>query len=386
MTMTTNQFAPQAVNGVSHKVLHAVRGINDQITGWREETVNQLAHARPMNPILASYDPFNDLLEGKSMAGRPRKMSLLEAFVDQPDAANLLRDGIRFLAFSRMREMPKVWPMAAAVETSNKPQEEYLRDASIGVIPRNPSGQPVKFIQSSFEGSTTIKNHLYRVGIEVTGDDIKFDRLGKIRQIARELGRAAATTEDYEFFVDITTTANYTRNSTTQDNDVGANTQTLTFNALSLDTALTVISTSRDRKSSQPLGYSANTLVCSPKLEYAAKQMLMSDNLARTHGNTTAEVRGMGDMNPYNGIFDTIICSPWFGSNYEWAIFDNRVYSYVWQTVDPWQILQDGMVETSESWLMLNALRYVITGYFGHGFVDDRAWFFSDSTTAPTVS
>lgn len=282
--------------------------------------------------------------------------------------------------------MPKIWPMVAQQEQSDRPQEEYLRDATIGVIPRVPSGQPVPFIQSAFEGATTVKNHLYRVGVKVNGDDILFDRLGKIRQIAQELGRAAAVTEDYEFFVDITTTANYTRNSTTNDNDVGANQAATTFNALGLDTALTTISTSRDRKSSQPLGYNADTFITTPKMEFPVKQFLMSPNLARTHGNTTAEVRGMGTENTYNGVFNRIIVSPWFGASYQWAIYDSSVFSYVWQTVQPWQILQEGMTENSEAWLMLNAIRYVIMGYFGHGFIDDRAWYYSSSTTAPTVS
>jgi hypothetical protein len=388
--MTMTQQAPDKivnrevgdVPAATHKVLHVERGINDQITGFREERVSQLPRA-----LGALGNPSFDMLtEARTETGKARRRSLLEAWIDQPDAANLLRDGIRYLAFSRMRGLPKIWPMIAQPEQSDRPQEEYMRDATIGIIPRVPSGQTVPFIKSDFEGDTTIKNHLYRVGVYVNGDDILFDRLGKIRQIAQELGRAAAVTEDYEFFTTITTTANYTRNSTTNDNDVGANQATTTFNALGLDTALTTISTSKDRKSGQYLGYNADTFITTPKMEFPVKQFLMSPNLARQHGNTTAEVRGMGTENVYNGIFNRIIISPWFGSNYEWAVLDSSVFSYVWQTVQPWNIMQEGMVESSEAWLMNHAIRYVIMGYFGQGFVDDRAWFFSDSTTAPTVS
>ena len=371
------QNAPRA----RHKVVEIQRGINEQVVGFKDTVIDQTAAPA----LMETYNPFGTLLT-EDIGGRTRTLPLMEAFVTQPDAANLLRDGIRFLSFTAMREMPKVWPMLARTEQSNKPQEEYLRDGTIGVIPRVPSGQPVPFIKSSFEGATTIKNHLYRMGVEITGDDIRFDRLGKIRQIAAEMGRAAMVTEDYNFFADITTTANYTRNSTTYDNDVGANQQTLTFNALSLDTACTIITTAKDRKSRQYLMYSPDTIIVSPKMEFPVKQFLMSNELARTHGNTTAEVRGMGTFNPYNGMFSRIIVSPWFGSSYEWAICDSSVFSYVWQVVDAWNILQEGMTETSEAWLLNNSLRYVIAGYFGHGFVDDRAWFYSDSSTAPTVS
>jgi len=87
----------------------------------------------------------------------------------------------------------------------------------MGTIPKAPSGQPVTFAKSGFEGAVKISNALYRVAVMITGDDIKFDRLGKIRQIAASMGRAARMTEESEFYAAITTTANLTRNSTTGD-------------------------------------------------------------------------------------------------------------------------------------------------------------------------
>jgi len=359
------------------KDIQIVRGINDQISGFRDTVVPA------ERPLLESYNPFTPLLESEQ--GR-RPYSLMEAMILKPDSANLLRDGIKFLAFSQMARMPQVWKSLVRTEGSSKPEEMYLRDAAFGTIPKAPSGEPVSFMNRSFEGNAKISNFLYRIGVRVTGDDIKFDRLGVIRQIAENMGRSAMVTEDDAFFTAITTAGNYTRNSTTGDNDVGANTAATTFNALGLDLAMSTISTAKDRKSGQYLGYHADTIVVTPEMEFPVKQMLMSPLLARAADTGAAEVRGMGTYNPYAGALGRIIVHPKLGSTYEWVLVDSSVFSFVWQVVDSWQILQEGQVETSEAWLISNAIRYVIMGYFGSGFVDDRAWYYSSSSTAPTVS
>ena len=360
------------------KVIDIQRGINDQVSGFKESTIDHGAI-----PHLNGFDPFAQLLERDNSTFR---MPLMEALVLKPDAANMLRDGIRFLSFQTMRGIPRTWDQIARRVDSARPEEEYLRDAAFGVIPKKPSGQAVDFVNSSFEGGVKIVNDMYRMGVMITGDDIRFDRLGKINQIAFELGRSAIATEEATFYGDITTVANYGRNSTTKDNDVGPNTAATTFNALGLDTALTTIATSKDRISGQYLGYRADTILTTPKMEMPVKQMLMSVDLNRQAVAASAEVRGMGTMNPYQGLLSKIIVSPWFGASYEWATCDSTAYSYVWQVVEGWQIMQEPGAETSEAWLINNAIRYVISGYFGHGFVDDRAWYYSSSSTAPTVS
>jgi hypothetical protein len=359
------------------KDIQILRGVNDQIAGFRDTVIDN------DRPLLETFDPFKSLLERE---GSRYPMRLIEALVLKPDAATLMRDGFRFLAFSRMRAMGQPWKALTQAVPSSRPEEEYLRDATFGVIPQKPSGEPVDFVTTSFEGSTKVSNYLYRLGAYITGDMLKFDQLGKIRQTAEGLGRSAMVTEDDAFFTDITTTGNYTRNSTTKDNDVGANTAATTFNALGLDTALTTISTSKDNKSGVYLNYNADTIIVTPKMEYPVKQMLMSPLLVRASDTGGAEVRGMGQTNPYTSALRRIIVHPKLGTSYQWAICDSTVYSYVWQTVEPWRILQENQIESSEAWLTLDAIRYVMFGYFGHGFVDDRAWYYSSSSTAPTVS
>ena len=360
------------------KTIEIQRGINDQVSGFREHR----AYANNQPPVL-SYDPF-EWLQPKD---RRFPMSLREAFVLQPDAANLMRDGIKFIAFATYAGIEPTYAQLVRKETSNRQEEQYIRDAAMGTVPRAPSGTPVKFVESSLEGGVKIQNFLYRMGVKVDGDDIKFDRLGKIKQRAFEMGKSALTTEESEFYATITTTANYVRNSTTNDNDIGSNTSSNTFNATNLDTALTVISTAKDRHSRNYLGYAADTLIIGPRSEFAIKQFLMSDGLYRAGGwSGAAETRGGGTFQPYRGLLSKIVVSPWFGASYQWALCDSRAYSYVWQTVEPWQILQENMNESSEAWLTLDVIRFVIRGYFGHGFVDDRAWYYSTSTSAPTVA
>lgn len=313
--------------------------------------------------------------------------NLFEAFVTSPDAANMLRDGIRYLAFSTYQGLPPTWDQFARVMTSNRPQEEYLRDATMGTLPRTPSGTEAPNLSGNFEGGVIIKNFRYAGMVEVTGDDIRFDRLGKIAQIAPELGRSARMTEEQRVYDDITTTANYTRNSTTGDNDIGANTQTLTFNGLEFEKACNIISTAKDRKSGAYLGLMPDTIIIGPRMEIPVKQLLMTGDLQRTHGATSAEVRGTGaDINHYRGMISRIIISPWFSNSYNWALVDSRAMSYIFQRVEPFSVVQEGQNVTSESWLTRDVTRYLVQGYFGTGFVDDRAWFYSNSTTAPTIS
>lgn len=313
--------------------------------------------------------------------------SLREAFVASPDAANMLRDGIRYLAFAAYQGTPVTWDQFTRVMTSSREQEEYLRDATLGTLPRVPSGSEVPSLQSGFEGGVIIKNFRYAGQVEVKGDDIRYDRLGKIAQIAPELGRAARATEEKQVYIDITTTANYTRNSTTGDNDVGANTQTLTFNGVNFELACNVISTAKDRKSGEYLGLMPDTLIIGPRMEIPVKQLLMTGDLQRQGGSTTNEVRGTGaDINHYRGMISRIIISPRLSSTYGWALVDSRPMSYIFQRVEPFSIAQEGQNVTSESWLTRDVTRYLVQGIFGTGFVDDRAWFYSNSTTAPTIS
>jgi phage major head subunit gpT-like protein len=349
--------------------------------------------------VETSFDPIDHLYESLAEGfaaryGNKRRFSMEEAWVASPDAANLLRDGIRFLAFNAYREMPAEWERFTLVQNSDKPQEEYLLDGSVGTFPRVKSGEAVPTVISGFDRGVTIKNYQYAGLAEIVGDDIRFDRLGKIRQIAPLLGRAARQTETEAVYEVITSTGNYTRSATAGDNDGnvgnGANTQTLTFNAANLQAAKIIVGTAKDRKSGAYLGFNPDTLIVPPGLEVAAKQLLLSDTVMRVGGNTTNETIGNGTTNPYFNMISNIIVSPWFGAKaagqYSWALCDSSVQGLVFQRVAPFNIMEENQGMTSESYITRDVIRYKAMGYFGTGMVDDRAWFYSNSTTAPTVS
>jgi hypothetical protein len=334
---------------------------------------------------LMEYIPIYNLKQ-VHVNGHTYNVKLQEALLTNPDAANILRQDIRKLAFDAFNANPRTFGGFTEIMPSNMPEEEYLRDAAIGVIPRAPSGSPAPEMKSDFEGGIEVPNNLYRFIVKILGDWIRFDKIGKIRQVAQEMGLSGRMTEEYEVYSVITTAGNFTRNSTTNDNDVGANTAAATFNADTLRTALDTIATSKDRKSGAYLGYSADTLICGPQLLVPALQLLRSGELSRTHGSTTVEAIGTGTTNPFVGMVSKIVVSPWFGASFQWALCDSRRNTLKYQSVESFNVFQQTQNVTSESWLHLDVLEYLIRGYFGVGLVDDRAWYYSSSTTDATVS
>lgn len=382
-TYEMEQTLARAPQGVT-KMLHLNRDSEGQVTNVQETVIDP----RKLD-LTEGYDPFARLTEARLANGRKTHLSLTEALLTQPDAAEILRTGIRFLAFNRFRQLPPSYSGIVQTLPSNKEAEEYLRDAAIGRMPKAPSGTQAPELSSSFEGGVKIGNDLYRGIFRILGDWIKFDKIGKIRQTADSAGRALAMTREFAVFSALTTTGNYTRNSTTNDNDIGANTAATTFNGVGLEGALATVATSKDRKSGNYLGYRADSIVVGPRMEVSVKMLLLSPEMNRQGGNTTNEVRGLGTTNFYRGMLNNIIISPWFGTGvnaYQWLVFDSTADFCKLQEVEAPQVLQEDQNMSSESWLVRDEIRFLARDYFGAGIVDDRAAYYSSSTTAPTVS
>lgn len=368
------------------KYIHLERNTEGQVVDMKEVQID--ANAAPVDLREDGYNPVQRLRETVDRNGRRINMSLKEAFMTNPDAANMLRSDIRFLAFERYAQMQRTFEPFTWMQGSNKPEEEYLRDSTFGVLPKVPSGTVAPELVSDFEGGVKIVNSRYGGIASVTGDMIRFDQIGKIRQIATGLGRAGRMTEEHAVYSYLTTTGNYTRNSTTKDNDIGANQQSLTWGGVNLETAMSIISTAKDRKSGAYLGFKANTVICGPRLEIPVKQLLLSTDLNRQGGNTTNEQRGGGDTNQYRGLVSNIIVTPWVTlvNDYNWILCDSTVDGFTFQTVEPFNVYQEDANVTSEAWLTRDMVRYLVQGYFGLGFVDDRAWVLSTATAAAAIS
>lgn len=336
-----------------------------------------------LEPARVEYDPF-PFLEAAAYDGRPHQLTLREALIQQPDAGNLLRDGIRAIAFAEYQTMPVTYPLFTRVESSSKKEETFLRDGMIGRIPRVRSGEPAPKLTRRFDGGVTIVNHKYDALAEVLGDDIRFDRLGVIRQTAELMGRSGRITEEAEVYGVITDTANYTRTKTGGDNDIDANTQSWNLTHENFEKALAIISTAKDRQSGAYLGLRADTIICGPLMEYPMLKLL---NSATTNVSTgqTAVTTERGTLNPYQNVVRRVIVSPYLTDSYDWALADTRVPGLILQQVEPFNVYQTTMTPDNRAWLERDVIEFKVMGYFGVGFLDDRGWFYSQSSTRPTL-
>lgn len=300
---------------------------------------------------------------------------------------DLLRQGMIFDAFTGYAETPVTYPQFARVVDSSKQQEEYLKDAALGLMPVVKEGEAYPEAAVETGDSVTIKNYKRGYIISVTEEMQKFDQVGKVRDLAELQGRSARLTEEMAVMDVLTTTTNYTRTSTAGDNDEtavgsGANQQTLTFSPTGLITAFNVLQTMKDRKTGVKLGVRPNVLIVSPKLRWAAMQLIKSKMAVRAYG--AAETYGTGEENQFFDIVDTVIVSPYFGNGYEWALLE-RGRAITFQRVEPFTILRERADGGGESFTR-DLIRYRAKTWFGVGMRDDRFAFFSNSTTAPAVN
>lgn len=301
---------------------------------------------------------------------------------------SLLRDGILPILFNSYNETPVTWNKLAFTQSSNKPAEDWLELNQLGLLPAVGELNPYPEIDGAVDRAVRIVNTKRGMIFAVSEEMWKFDRLNMIRQYPDNLGRAARMTQEQAVYSVLTTTANYTRNSTTGDNDIGANTATATFSATTLNTAIATLQTMRDRKSGTPLNINPNTLVVAPRLAIAAQQLIMSPMLVRASANNAAEVYGTGQRNGF-GFIDNIIVTPFLGggsTQYNW-ILGERGKGLVYQDVEPLQMLTLGADagNLSEGYFVYDKIRYRVRIWFGAGMQNDRFWYYSDSNTAPAV-
>lgn len=308
--------------------------------------------------------------------------AILEAARGRATTANfpdVLRQGVQFDALTAYAGIPLIWRLLVGDETpSSQQQEEYLKDAGMGIAQIVPEGAEYPEAALDLGDGVVIANHKRGFKFPVTEEMRRFDQLGKVRDLAQQAGIALAITEEYAVIEVLTTSANYTR--TADDNDEGNNTQTLTLSASALETALNVLLTMKD-KNGVYLGVRPTIMFCAPKALNAAKRLIQSRTLVRAFGpSDTAEVDGTGELNPFFGMVDTIVSSPYIGQNYEWGLLDNTRGALKFQRVDPATVRGPVLDEATDT------LWFYPRTWFGVGFKDDRFAFFSDSATRPTVS
>lgn len=317
------------------------------------------------------------------------RVALMEAELSIANFPDLLRQGIQFDAFSSYNEMPVTYPQFCDVVNSSKQQEEYLKDASFGLLPVVAEGAEYPEANPNLGDGVIIRNHKRGVIMSVSEEMQKFDNLGKVRDIAFEMGWSARMTEEQATMDALTTTSNYTRTNAAGDDDEaavggGANFQAVTFSTTGLITAFNILTTMKDRRSGKYLNVMPDTLIVAPKLLWAAKQLIQSPVAVRAGGSSTNEVYGGGQANQFFDIVRTIIVSPQFDNSYGWALLQAK-RALKFQRVESVQILQEGMNAGSHTYMERDVIRYRVRTWFGVGMKDDRFAFLSTSTTAPTI-
>lgn len=299
-----------------------------------------------------------------------------------PDA---LRQGLQVDLFSSYNEAPTTYQQWARVVNSTKQQEEYLFDSSVGMPQIVAEGQSYPEVATDFDSGLIIRNAKYGYIMSVTEEMQRFDQVGKVREMPELMGRALRLHEEQLCMNVLTTGGNYTRNSTTGDNDQGANTLTTTFDAAGLIIAFNTLRTMKDRRTKQYLNVMPNTLIVTPKLWWAAQQLIGSNQVGRQGGNTTNEVYGTGLNNSFFNVVSTIIVSPQFGSSYEWCLMEAK-RAVTFQRVEGITLLTEGANAQTEGYFERDVIRYRARNWFGVGMRDDRFAFLSTSSTAPTVA
>ena len=346
-------------------------------------------HEVPTGPATLDMVALEDTPYPRSYTGdvtvNPAMIPLAEA-QGRASTANLpelLRPGVMFDVFSGYNEPTVTYPMWVRTVPSNKQKEEYLKDAGIGIPPVVAEGQPYPQAAIKLDSGVQIANDKRGFLIPVTEEMRRFDQVGKIRDLAQSMGGAARFGEEISCFDVLTTTTNYTRNSTTGDNDGGANQQTLTFSPTGLIEAFYVLTTMKDRTSGRRLGVVPDTLIVAPQLWWAAKQLIESPQVMRAHSDAdstviTVEKYGTGTSNAFFNVVRRIIVSPEIGSGYQWALLQAGKAIY-FQRVDPLTVTALPMDEKDDVWY------YKLRNWYGVGMKDDHYAFYSDSVTAPTV-
>ena len=338
-------------------------------------------------PIEETLIPYPRDSKGR-MTVDPERVALIEAMTTA-NFPDLLRMGIQFDAWTTYNETPVTFPMWCRVIDSNKQQEEYVKDAAIGTLPVVQEGEPYPEVKMDLNDGVVIRNYKRGIIVPISEEVTKFDQLGKVREIAELQGRSARLTEEIAALNVLTTTANYTRTNALGDNDEtatggGANFQAVTFSATGLIAATNILMTMKDRKTGVKLGVNPDTLIVSPKLRWAAEMLIRSRTMIRQGGNTTNEVYGTGDQNPFFGMVTTIIVTPYFENTYGWALLESK-RAITFQRVEPFQILQEPMDSGTGTYMTRDIIRYRVRNWFGVGMRDDRFSFLSTSSTAPTV-
>lgn len=353
------------------------------VNAWYEVMPKQAPE--PERPLVELAEAAYRMVYG-NLGYTPRNVNALkEAIARDPQMRNFLRDSLKYHAFYGANNFPAKADYFVRRDTSMRPEEYYLNDGTYGVLPRVPAGGENPEVTTTERDRVRIDNHRYAMVQRITEEDMMFDRLGQVARKFQELGTAAMRTIEDEVFKVLTNTSNYTMTEADNDGE-GSNHSALALNAENFIKAYVTLSTVKDSTGPGVHAYlTPDTFWCTPKVAFAAQQLFLSDSVARVGGASTNEVYGTGGKNVF-GIISQIIVSPLAGTDYQWGLFDSTNKRLELQMVKPINVEYESPSMTSESYIRFNSIRTLVSTYFGVGFSDNRPYYYSNATTAPSVS
>src|SRR5690554_4510538 len=92
----------QSVPAAPSRVIKLAYNTEGHVTEMRETQIDHTA----LREVDMPYAPFESLREVKAN-GHTYRIPLLEAMLTNPDAANILRQDIRMVAFTAFNQMPR---------------------------------------------------------------------------------------------------------------------------------------------------------------------------------------------------------------------------------------------------------------------------------------
>jgi len=310
----------------------------------------------------------------RMQAHNGRTMTLHEAALATTQFPQLLRQGLRPLLFSQYEMEMRSSDAWIDEQRSNSQFETGIEANTLGTMPIVPEGAPYPRIQATLDRSVQIENKKYGAILPITWEMVRYDRVGIIRDLIADRAAAMVHTEEEQAYAVMTTTGNYTN----------SNTGTVTFSAVGLDTGLKAIRTQTDSKSGRKYNLRPDTLVCGVGNELAAKQLLASPFVGGMGDKDATVKHGTGTTNPFRGLIRQIVVSPWLGQ-YEWCltVAGKGIRKFV---VEDLELLEQDAAANRYAYINEDSLLYRVRKVMGFGMWNDKFMYFSDSTTAPTIT
>lgn len=352
------------------------------------EVVNAAAgEFREVKPPRVDAQDITEVFQQR-LGRTGRRMRLSEAAELMEDLSTtefpqLLRRGLRPILFSEYAGWPSTHQVWCAEEPSDAEYETGIEMSNLGKAPIVAEGQDYPEATAKLDRSIQIQNQKRGYALPIHWEMLRYDRTGMIRDLVAELGGSMRYTEEDDAYTVLTTGGNYTRNSTTADNDIGANTASTQFGPVGLMTAYKTLTTMKDRKSGRYLGVMPDTLVVGVGLTHFAKQLLTSPTIMPLGDpGSAATLYGQGTTNPFRDMIKTIVVSPLMGGQYRWVLGQAKKFikKFVVQDLE----LLDGSV-SDWSYKKKKSLYYRIDKVYGIGMWNDRFAFYSSDATGPLV-